>query len=208
MLLTPMDVDACERLRADLEALDGVRRAIVDPDPLRVFVVAERTDAPTEMLVRSILAREGIAASDAEVHLSHLPAPEPRRRVRFLSAAVESPRVGTSVARVELEWSGRVFRGEAEGESGGPIEMRLVALATLRAIEDILADRLTFTLVGVKAMRAFDADVVVVLLRAPGSSQLVGTALASHETTRAAALAVLNATNRLLGNYLSNAEAE
>ena len=55
-----------------------------------------------------------------------------------------------------------------------------------------------------KAVRAFDATVVIVSLSAKtetSASRLVGSYLTETDTTRGAALAVLNATNRLLGNY-------
>ncbi|MGH7520046.1 MAG: hypothetical protein ACREMI_02085 [Gemmatimonadales bacterium] len=65
--------------------------------------------------------------------------------------------------------------------------------------------QLTFELLGVKAVRAFDATVVIVSLsaRAEQATRLVGSCLTETDPPRGAALAVLNATNRLLGNYLA-----
>lgn len=198
-----MHVEASATLRAGLEALDGVRRAALDEDPLRVWLVCDRGDAPTELLARALLAEHGHPAAEVAVEIAYLPAVEPRRRVRFVSAAVAAgPPVGAT-ARVELEWAGHTRRGESQGESGAAMELRLVALATLRALEEVLEERTRFTLVGIKPMRAFDADVVVVLVRADGARPLVGAALAADDAPRAVALAVLNATNRLLGNYLN-----
>ena len=203
---TALDVDARERLRADLEALDGVVRAVVDDQPLRIYLICERTEAPTEMLVRSILASSGLYAADAEVHVAYLPNPEPRRRVRFVSARLTTPRVGRSRAEVELEWGGQTFQDEVEGETGSAIELRLAALATLRTLGAILNGRMEFSLVGIKSFRAFDTDVIVVLLRTDHINPLIGASLATGDAYRSAALAVLNATNRVLGNYLSNPE--
>ena len=200
---TPLEADSRARLAADLEALDGVRRATVDESPLAIWLVCERTDAPVELLARSQLAGYGLDAGAVPVHVSYLPGPEPRRRVRFVAAAVAVPRTGQGRAEVELEWGGRGYRGEAEGESGAVMELRLSAVATLRALEAVLEGRLTFDLVGIKLVRAFDADVVVALLRTSTGAAMVGAALAAGEAHRAVALAVLNATNRLLGNYLS-----
>jgi hypothetical protein len=66
---------------------------------------------------------------------------------------------------------------------------------------------LSFELLGVKAVRAFDATVIIVSLavqgEGPGSgARVVGSYLAETDTPRGAALAVLNATNRILGNRL------
>lgn len=203
-----LDVDAREHLRSELEALEGVRRAVIDQDPLRIYLICERAEGPTEMLVRSILARGGLAAADAEVHLAYLSAPEARRRVRFVAARLTTPRTGRALAQVELEWGGQTFRDEVEGETGAAVELRLAAQATLRALEAILNGRMQFGLVGIKSFRAFDTDVVVVLLRTENVRALIGASLATGDPNRSAALAVLNATNRVLGNYLANAEVD
>ncbi|MBW3569969.1 MAG: hypothetical protein KY467_02570 [Gemmatimonadetes bacterium] len=207
MPLSALDVDAREHLRAQLEALEGVRRAVIDQDPLRIYLICERAEAPTEMLVRGILARGGLAA-DAEVYLAHLPPPEARRRVRFVAARVTTPRTGRALAQVELEWGGRTYRDEVEGETGAAVEVRLTAQATLRALEAILNRRMQFGLVGIKSFRAFDTDLVVVLLRTENVHALIGASLATADPHRSAALAVLNATNRVLGNYLAHGEVE
>lgn len=211
MILTAMpssalDVDARDRLRAELEGLEGVLRAFVDQEPLRVWLVCERTEGPTEMLVRSILAHNGLVATDAEVNVAYIPAPEPRRRVRFVSARLATPRVGRVRAEVELEWGGQTFADAVEGETGNAMELRHAAQATLGALGGILDGRMQFTLVGIKSFRAFDTDVVVVLLRTDNVNPLIGASLATTDPYRSAALAVLNATNRVLGNYLTNVE--
>ena len=56
------------------------------------------------------------------------------------------------------------------------------------------------------AVRAFDAIVVIVNLsvRSDGNSwRMVGSYLTETDPPRGAALAVLNATNRVLGNYVT-----
>ncbi len=66
-------------------------------------------------------------------------------------------------------------------------------------------NKLTFELLGVKAVRAFDATVVIISLSCHNgtpATRLVGSCLSEHDHHRCAALAVLNATNRLLGNII------
>jgi hypothetical protein len=201
-----MEMDAVAHLRSALEALDGVSRAMVDPDPLAVWLVCERTEAPPEAVVRAVLAEHGHPAGAVPVEVAYLTAPEPRRRVRFVAARLTTPSMGRGRAEVELEWGGLAYRGDADGETGPAIALRLAAMATLRSLEAVLEGRLRFDLMGIKLVRAFDADVVVALLRAPGGEPLVGASLAVDEPYRAAALAVLNATNRVLGNYLTVGE--
>ncbi|MBV9109830.1 MAG: hypothetical protein JO306_10525 [Gemmatimonadetes bacterium] len=200
-----LDSAALGELRTELEEIEGVRRAVIDGPPYTVYVISDAANAPAEMLVHSVLARHGITAAEASVQVCHAHAPEPRRRVRFVSTGMEQPRMGRVVARVELEWGGRTFAGEVEGESGHALELRAAAAATVEALEGVIGGRVKFQLVGIKPFRAFDADVVVALLRSDlDGKSLIGAALAADDPFRAAAVAVLNATNRVLGNYLSN----
>jgi hypothetical protein len=200
-----MDADAAERLRTELEALDGVRRAVVDADPFRVYLICERADCPAEMQARAVLARAGHASS-AELNLAFLPQSETRKRVRFVAAHLTKPAAGRALAHVRLEWAGQTFEDEVEGESGPALELRHAAAATLRTLEAILQGRMGFSLVGIKTFRAFDTELIVVLLRTEAGVPLVGASLATTDAYRSAALAVLNATNRVLGNYLANTE--
>jgi hypothetical protein len=199
-----------ERVRAELEEIEGVRRVVIDGPPYVVYVIAERgARFPAEMVVHSVLFRHGLGPGDAELHLAYTGVPEPRRRVRFVSAIVDSSRVGRAQARVQLEWAGQTHVGELEGETGPAPEQRLTSLATLAALDQVLEGRVRFQLVGIKPLRAFDADVVVALLKSDVDGRsLIGAALAADDPNRAASVAVLNATNRILGNYLSNSEAQ
>ncbi|HEU0052221.1 MAG TPA: hypothetical protein VFQ39_03545 [Longimicrobium sp.] len=203
-----LDAQALDRVRADLESLEGIRRAVVDGPPYTVYLICDRTDAaPTELYVGSVLARHGLQSGQVDVQLAYLPAPEPRRRIRFLSARLDQPRTGRARAEVELEWAGRTYAADLEGEGGTALELRLAALATLRTLDAILGGRVQFNLVGIKGFRAFDADLVVALVKSDvDGKSLIGAALATEDPYRSAALAVLNATNRILGNYLTNAD--
>jgi hypothetical protein len=201
----PPDPDVRASLRADLEAIGCVRKAFLEEDPLELYVICDREESePAEPLARALLAQHGFPQS-TPVHVAYVPMPEPRRRVRFVSARLTSPRPGRAVAAVELEWAGQTFVHESEGESGSALELRLAAMATVRTLEAILGGRMQFELVGIKGLKAFDTDVVVALLSSEQSAghALVGAALATDNLYRSAALAVLNATNRMLGNYLS-----
>lgn len=102
---------------------------------------------------------------------------------------------------VELEASGRRFRGEAEGVGTGAVELRLAASAALEAVRRAAPDETgDLRLVGTKAVRAFDADLVLTGLRFQGErgDRLVGAVPAEGDPDRAAAAAVLDAVNRVL----------
>jgi hypothetical protein len=199
------DPEVRAQLRADLEALGSIQRAFLDGEPPELFLICDKEELePAEPLARAALVQHGFP-EETPVHVAYAPMAEPRRRVRFLSARLTSPRPGRATAEVELEWAGQTYTEEMEGESGSAVELRLAALATVRSLEAILGSRMKFELVGIKGLRAFDTEVVVALLNSPQASgrSLVGAALATDNLYRSAALAVLNATNRVLGNYLS-----
>ncbi|HSU16224.1 hypothetical protein [Longimicrobium sp.] len=202
-----LDSAALDSARAELEGIEGVRRAIIDGPPYTVWVIADAAHSPAEMLVHTVLTRHGLTPADATVQVCHAHAPEPRRRVRFISAKMDGLRTGRVTARVSLEWAGETHEGQVEGESGYALEMRSAALATIAALDGVIGKRVKFQLVGIKPFRAFDADVVVALMKSDlDGKSLIGAALTSDDPYRAAAVAVLNATNRVLGNYLSNEE--
>lgn len=199
-----------ERLRESLEAIPGVVRAFLDGSGSDLYLVVEagREGLPMEAAVNVALAGEGLSAGSIAVHIAVLGAPTGQRRVCYREAILTRPRVGIAAVRVALEWRGAVYEGVAEGEGGLPLELRVSARAALRALESVLADRIRFELLGVKSIRIFDHDFVAVLLRCPQlpDRRLIGAALSSADLPAATARAVLNATNRLLGNYLSIAD--
>jgi hypothetical protein len=127
-------------------------------------------------------------------------------RLRFHEFGFQRLPNGRCRAKVILTWSdGRRFEGSSDGVSSQTGELRCCAVAAVNALEQAVQPRLTFELVGVKTVRAFDATVVIVSLSARGEAtlRLVGACLTETDPPRGAALAVLNATNRLLGNYLA-----
>jgi len=194
-------------LRAHLTALPGVRHASLEGPPWRAWLIcdAEAARDTVELDARAVLGRAGLPASDCALEVATLGAPEPRRRVRLVECCYETPRAGHGVARITLEWAGALYTREIAGESGPVADLRLVTHATLSALGEVIRGALGFHLVGVKTVRIFDRDLVVVLLHAEGAGgvELAGNALVSGSTHRAACIAVLNATNRILGNYLS-----
>jgi hypothetical protein len=127
-------------------------------------------------------------------------------RLRFEDFSFQRLPSGHCRARVVLAWSdGRQFVGESEGVNSQAGELRCSASATVRALERASQPALAFEVLGVKAVRAFDATVIIVSLSArteEAPSRLVGSCLTESDVPRGAALAVLNATNRILGNYL------
>lgn len=132
-------------------------------------------------------------------------------RLRFQNFGLQRLPNGRCRAKVVLTWSdGREFVGECEGVTSQAGELRCSATAAVHALERVVETDMGFELLGVKAVRAFDATVVIVSLSARQQaepSRLIGSFLTESDPPRGAALAVLNATNRLLGNYLVRDES-
>jgi hypothetical protein len=130
-----------------------------------------------------------------------------RERLRFTGFTLERSPAGRVTCQVTLEFApGEAIVGRAEGQASPSGDSRLGAEAAIRALEAFTEREIAFELVGVKVVRAFDANVVIVSLTQKGDAgpdRLLGCYLADGDMVRGAALAVLNATNRILGNFIT-----
>ncbi len=101
---------------------------------------------------------------------------------------------------VELEADGERHRGEVEGVGTGAVQLRLAGAATLEAVRRAVPGTEGLRLVGMKTVRAFDADLVLAGLRSHREEErrLVGAVPSDGDPDRAAAAAVLDAVNRVL----------
>ena len=151
------------------------------------------------------------AVSPDRVAGASRPAAQPsvarRERLRFTGFSYERSPAGRVTCQVTLEWApGESVVGKAEGQASPAGDSRLGAEAAIRALETFTHRKITFELVGVKVVRAFDANVVIASLIQHGDEgpeRLLGCYLADGDMVRGAALAVLNATNRVLGNFIT-----
>lgn len=130
-----------------------------------------------------------------------------RERLRFTNFVFSRSPSGVTRAEVELEWlDGARVLGKANGVASEIGDLRTSAEAALRAIEAFGKGSLSFELTGVKTMRAFDANVIIVSVlstTAEGTQRLLGCHLAEHDPLRSAVVAILHATNRTLGNVIA-----
>ncbi len=107
-------------------------------------------------------------------------------------------------AEVELtRRSGAHVVGTRVGKGTEIVALRCAAQATMDAIQKVVGPERSFELLGVKSVNAFDTVVVIVCVGVTdpqGHRRLVGTFVADQGPERAAAVAVLNATNRYLSS--------
>lgn len=198
------DANAQEVLRTELQALEGVERAIIDDQITSVWLHCEPEADETVLRARAleVLKKAGVEDRNAKlVLLTDLSA----RRIRFTKIERTIERDGRVKMRVTLEWEGQAKVGEASGEHGDMTEQRAAATAALFALEAVVGHSLDAKLVGVKHVRAFDEELMVVALyrKGPPAQRLVGSVSIDADPRRAAAIAVLNGLNRILGSYLN-----
>lgn len=124
------------------------------------------------------------------------------QRLRLVSCRLERGPVATSRVSVEFEGPAEAQRivCQQEGSACPGGDLRLAALATLHAITQATGGALTFELIGVKPVRAFDTTVMMlaVFARLGGTvTRIVGAAIVEDDQLVATARAALHASNRL-----------
>ena len=102
-----------------------------------------------------------------------------------------------------LEWRGERVERSVTGVETQQGRLRAAAQAALDAALGVVGDRARLTLIGVKAVRAFDGWVAIVRVNGEMGERvlrLLGAAACEEEEDlpRTAAISVLNATNRVL----------
>jgi len=129
------------------------------------------------------------------------------QRLRLLSCRLERGPIATSRVSVEFEGPAEaqriVSRQEGSACPGG--DLRLAALATLHAITQATGGALTFELIGVKPVRAFDTTVMMVAVFAQhegAMTRIVGAAIVEDDQLVATVRAALHAANRLASPLL------
>ena len=196
------DENTLQVLRSELEALAGIERVVVDETTIWLQCDPESELSELRPRVHEILKNAGVDAD--KFHLNFL-TDFASRRIKFSKLERIVERSGNVKVRVSLEWNGEIKVGEVSGESGDLLEQRTAATAALTALEAVVGESLGIKLVGVKHVRAFDEELMVVALYRPGppAQRLVGSVSIDNDPRRAAAVAVLNGLNRILGTYLN-----
>ncbi len=204
-----LDSDTRSALETGIMELDGVLHAALDPRSNDLWVVRDEgyEVGPIELAVRARVASLGHDPAELVVRLTLPAGSGPRRRVRFLKAerTEDAGRVGITV---HLEWNDQIVTGSAIGEKGHVLELKTTAQAALDALQKLSPQDLDVRIIGIKPIHAFDSDLMVAsLLRNDGGGQrLVGAVVVTNELRDAAAMAVLSALNRTLGNFLDNGD--
>ena len=130
-------------------------------------------------------------------------------RLRF--GSLEHRTLPNSRFEVQVTLHGRenqLFTGTAEGTNLAEGRMRAGAEATMEALANFLDGKLTFSFRGARTIRSFDSYVVIVAVQVRSGEEVSRTgenlnligcvAIPDRNLAQGAALAVLNASNRVL----------
>jgi hypothetical protein len=131
-------------------------------------------------------------------------------RLRFVHFALSRTQAGVLTAEVAFQTpEGHRHSATATGQSTPLMDYRIVGDAALKALQLAVSDHVGLELQGVKPVRAFDANVVIVsvlahIKGADRARRLVGCHLSEdEEPLRSTVIAILGATNRVLGNRIA-----
>ena len=132
-------------------------------------------------------------------------------RILALAAALAAPAACTArlevdgaraQAQVELRWKGALRMGSASGWCSREGAHRLVAAATLAALQEFLDDDVALGVEGVDVVRLGGHEVVIVglaLLTHRQEKLLAGCCTVGRDLPQAVVLASLSALNRVIG---------
>jgi hypothetical protein len=179
-----------------------------DGSILAVHIVSHSTRAPKQIVrdVESVLFADfGLKIDHRKVSVAQLgPAEEKMRakgtRPRFVSMRF-SASGGKGRCEVVLERDDLEVTGEASGIAAGIGRLRLIARATLRAVEKLLEEQVEFELLDIIKLSAGGRDALIALATCVfdrGVKDLAGCVQFDDDEQEAAALAALDACNRIV----------
>lgn len=167
-----------------------------------------RVSRPTEELALTPWASaSGKSASTPRV-------PDPRSRFLYRGRSIDAAGEDQVKVRVVLEWDGELYEGAVEAMEAVRARFEASAEATLRAMELAAAASsarpadsppLTLDLTGIKIVRAFDQEYVLIGVEAQAGRNrigLAGTTGVGRDPERAAVLATLQAADRWVRGQL------
>jgi len=158
---------------------------------------AAATDPPPPAPVRFAERSEATPAASAPQSASGPPA----ERIRYVGVNLFVSGARTQ-AQVELRWKGFPRMGSASGWSTRGSAHRLIAQATLAAVQEFLADEVALALDEVRVVRQARQRVVLVsfaLVSHREERTLLGSCVVQQDLQRTVVLATLSALNRLVG---------
>ncbi|MDI6827705.1 MAG: hypothetical protein QME62_04385 [Armatimonadota bacterium] len=175
-----------------------------------IHVLAESSRAPKQVVrdvESALMAQFGIEIDHKKVSVAQT---QDGKRFRFDSGRLKFSDVSISLngarsqATVHLKKDQDVYTGTATGHSSSSSQLRLIATATLRAVENCEASDGAFVVEDINSnvnMSGRQVVVVMVNMITPrGEDNLTGSAIVKQDLWKAVVNATLDAVNRRLGS--------
>jgi hypothetical protein len=218
-------IQEAERLLLSLKGVVSARLVTRPGGEIEEIHVLTTDEVMPKQTVRNVesalLAHLDLAVDHRKISVAQtnerLPVPEPpvqlmvepaaQSRLLFHGHQVETERSHQVRHRVEIEWKGERYTGDATAADLPRARLEAIARATLASVEAAIGKEIeaksrksvTLALDGVKVVDAFDREFVLVAVNAMSGREvtpLAGAAFAEGLTDRAAILATLQATDR------------
>ncbi|NPV52148.1 MAG: hypothetical protein HPY71_01340 [Firmicutes bacterium] len=207
-----------EDMLSQLPGIESVRIVTdVDRRITEIHGLANSSRAPKQIIrdiESSLMAGWGIRVDHKKIGIAQVQdEPEQERRALF-EKRLKIKKVDLSVtglaseAEVELELGGKVYLGRAAGGASSGNNRRLVAMATLGAVEAFLRSRISLVLDELTVTTISGRKVVIVSIAAlspVGEETLVGSALVDGAEPEAIARATMDSLNRRMAMFKSSA---
>ncbi|MDO8684369.1 MAG: hypothetical protein Q7N50_12895 [Armatimonadota bacterium] len=171
-----------------------------------IHVLTEST-RPPKQIVRDIesalMARLGVQIDHKKVSVAQVQGNQKleRSRLKFSDVSI-SVNGNRSEATVHLANNGAMYTGTADGHSSAHSQLRLIATAALRAVEDAGAADGTMVVEDLSANTALAGRTIVVvvtnMITDRGEDLLSGSAIVKQDLWKAVVNATLDAVNRRL----------
>lgn len=214
--LNSVSIKEIEEVISEVRGVNGVK-VVADEEgkieEIHVIVDVKRSPKQVVRDIESVLlARHNITIDHRKISVAQI-GEEPRYahiRLKFLD-------ISLSISAIKARALVRLKKGDeiVEGEAIGPASTRnipyLFSQATLKAVEKCLPEEISLSLDDLIITNSKGRETVVVLIdlvTVSGEEPLAGAALVKQDIGKATVLATLNAINRRLGIYLSEATSE
>jgi hypothetical protein len=207
-ILSGYSVDEIENALCRISDIKAARIVISSSQEIEeIHILATSAKGPKQItrdIESMLMALYGLSVnhrkiSIAQLNDSELSINKPRPRLRSVKHEVLGNRAKVTIV---LEHNGEVFEGIDEGPASKIGRIRLVALATLNAVEKMVPDTYTFALEDITAIN-LGKDMAVITLIAilgiEGYDTYAGCALVREDERESIVRAVLDAVNRRLG---------
>jgi hypothetical protein len=198
-----MDVKALEATIARIPGVENVRIVLEGKKPREVHVLA-LPGKPAKQVVRDVQS-VAMAAFDLDIDRRIISVVQidggdlsvgDRPVVEDVAEEIDGSRMSIAVT---LRWHDEKLTGSAQGPAASTTRMRLVAEATLAALEQALDENAAFAISAEAIHRVGAEDVAIaqiVLVIGGRERMMVGSALVGSDPSQAMVRAVLDAVNR------------